>query len=186
MGCIIATRALFTSGDKIIGTEWFSVSRQGVYDGLVISWRLFLIVTLSLLFISSTRSSEIKTAVQWFLKPIPFIPEKRVATMMSLIIRFIPLILNQFKETTAAQKARGVENRKNPLYRSVKLVLPVIRRIFETGDRLAMAMEARCYTEERTNFGLSAKPGDWLALSAVLVVCLLAVFFPVQDLFAKY
>ena len=76
MAGIIITRALFTPGNEALKTAWFSVSRQGIYDGVVISWRLLLIIFSSLLFISSTRASEIKTAVQWFLKPIPFVPEK--------------------------------------------------------------------------------------------------------------
>jgi energy-coupling factor transporter transmembrane protein EcfT len=60
-----------------------------------------------------------------------FIPGKRIATMMSLTTRFVPVILNQANETAEAQRARGVENRKNPVYRLIRLGIPLIRRTFE-------------------------------------------------------
>jgi len=104
---------------------------------------------------------------------IPFIPAKRIATMMSLIIRFMPVLLGQAKETADAQRARGVENRKNPLYRLKKLLIPLMRRTFTTADKLAVAMEARCYSENRTDPGLSCGIKDWISLFSV--ICLIII-----------
>jgi biotin transport system permease protein len=73
--------------------------------------------------------------------------------MIGLIMRFVPVILDQAKETSKAQRVRGVENRKNPVYRLIKLAIPLIRRTFESADKLAVAMEARCYSENRTDQG---------------------------------
>jgi len=173
--CIFCARALFTPGSPAADLKIAAVSRAGLYDGVLVCWRLVLIVMLGLLLVSTTRPSGIKAAVEWCLKPFPFIPEKRVATMMSLIIRFVPVILDQAKETADAQRARGVENRKNPVYRLKKLLIPLIRRTFETADKLATAMEARCYSENRTDPGLSSKRTDWVALAAVLCLCILAL-----------
>jgi energy-coupling factor transporter transmembrane protein EcfT len=127
------------------------------------------------LFVSTTRPSEIKAAVEWFLNPIPFVSGKRLATMLSLVMRFIPVILNQARETAAAQKARCVENRKNPVYRLIRLGSPLIRRTFERADKLAVAMEARCYTENRTDPELSATRTDWISLGVMILICSLAV-----------
>jgi energy-coupling factor transporter transmembrane protein EcfT len=90
--------------------------------------------------------------------------------MMGLIVRFIPVILNQAKETAEAQRARCLENRKNPLYRLVRLGIPLIRGTFEQADRLIVAMEARCYTENRTDPALSASRKDWIALLVVILL----------------
>ena len=109
--------------------------------------------------------------MQWFLKPVAFIPAKRVATMMGLIARFIPAILNQARETAEAQRARCVENRKNPLYRLIQIGAPLIRRTFEQADRLTVAMEARCYSENRTDPALSVTRLDWIALLIILIMC---------------
>jgi energy-coupling factor transporter transmembrane protein EcfT len=130
------------------------------------------VVLLGLLLVSTTRASQIKAAVEWFLTPVPGIPEKRVGTMISLLLRFLPLFLHQARQTADAQRARGIENRKNPLKRLTLFALPLLRRTFIQADRLALAMEARCYTDDRTGPRLSAAARDWLSLAAVAAACL--------------
>ena len=110
--------------------------------------------------------------MQWYLKPVPLIPEKKVAVMMGLILRFVPVILDQARETANAQKARAVENRKNPVFRLIKFGLPLIRRTFERADDLILAMEARAYTEHRTDPQLVAGKRDWIALMVVGLLCM--------------
>ena len=168
---ILVARMLATPGTAIIEIKSFAITRSGLMSGVLICWRLVIIAFVGFLFIYTTPSSEIKAAVDWFLKPAAFIPGKRIATMMGLIARFIPVILNQARETTEAQRARCVENRKNPLYRIVRLGVPLIRRTFEQADRLIVAMEARCYSENRTDPDLSATRTDWLALLVIIIIC---------------
>ena len=172
---VFIARALTTPGSPLIQFKAVSVTREGVHGGIIVCWRLLIIIMMGLSFVSTTRPSEIKAAVQWFLNPFPFIPAKRIATMMSLIIRFMPVILDQAKETADAQRARGVENRKNPLYRLKKLLIPLMRRTFVSADKLAVAMEARCYSENRTNPGLSCGIRDWIALFAVICLCIIII-----------
>lgn len=169
---ILAARALSTGGTPFIDLKYFTVSMPGIYDGLLVCWRLALIVILGFAFISTTPPSAIKAAVQWFLKPVPLVPEKKVAVMMGLILRFVPVILNQAAETAAAQKARAVENRKNPVYRLVKFGFPLMRRTFERADDLVVAMEARAFTEQRTDPELASSTRDWIALLVVGCLCM--------------
>lgn len=168
---IFVTRLLSTDGTPVINLKYFTISMQGITNGILVCWRLALIVILGFAFISTTPPSAIKAAAQWFLKPVPFIPEKKVAVMMGLILRFVPVILDQARETAEAQKARAVENRKNPVYRLTKFGFPLIRRIFERADDLVVAMEARCFTENRTDPELVAQKRDWVALMIVCCLC---------------
>ena len=170
---VFVARGITTPGSSLIQLKFLSFTREGIYSGIMVCWRLTVVVMIGLLFILTTRSSEIKAAVEWFLIPFPFLRGKRVATMMSLVIRFIPMILFQANETADAQKARGVENRRNPLYRLNKFTMPLIRGIFEKADKLANAMEARCYTEKRTDPRLSSARRDWIALFAVICLCII-------------
>ena len=172
---IFIARALATPGSPVFEYKTLTVTREGIYDGVMVCWRLVIVMLIGLSFVATTRTSEVKAAVEWFLRPVPFIPAKRVSIMMSLVIRFIPVILDQAKETTDAQRARGVENRKNPVYRLRKLLIPLMRRTFERADKLAMAMEARCYTENRTDPDLSSTPKDWLALVIVSCLCIVVI-----------
>ena len=172
---VFMARVFSTGGGSQIDFKFFSVSRQGLYDGFLVCWHLAFIVLLGFTLISTTRPSEIKAAVQWFLKPVPFIPEKKVAIMMGLILRFVPVIFDQAAETVEAQKARCVQNRKNPMYRLKKLGFPLVRRTFERADDLVAAMEARGFTENRTDPELVSHPRDWVALFVVSSLCVLLV-----------
>lgn len=175
---VLITRLLATSeGSQSTIIQFYSITitREGLNEGFLICWRLMLVVIIGMIFISSTRPSEMKAAVQWYLIPVPFVPEKRVATMMSLIIRFIPVIFDQAKEIMNAQRAKCVENRKNPVYRLVKFSVPLARQIFINADKLTVAMEARCYSEDRTVPELSANKKDWIALFGVICVSLVFI-----------
>ena len=120
---------------------------------------------------STCLPSEIRSAVEWFLRPLPWVPEKRIAVMLSLVVRFIPSILNQARETADAQRARGVERRKNPIYRLTTLVIPMLRRILQDADNLVIAMTARCYSENRTGPEFSPDRKSWGLLIAVILLC---------------
>ena len=172
---VMAARMISTPGDPLIEIKLISITRQGALSGLLICWRLSIILLLGVAFVFCTRPFEIKAAVEWILKPFAFIPAKRIATMMGLTTRFVPVILNQANETAEAQRARCVENRKNPVYRLIRIGFPLIRRTFERADRLAVAMEARCFTEDRTDPFLRAARIDWMALLVMIFICALAV-----------
>ena len=173
---VFTARALSTGGDPVIDAGIFTVSSEGLSAGLLVCWRLALIVLLAFSMVTTTRPSDIKAAVQWYLKPVPLVPEKKVALMMGLILRFVPVIFDQAAETAEAQKARCVQNRKNPVYRLIKLGFPLLRRTFERADDLVVAMEARCFTENRTDPELAASKRDWIALMVVCCLFVLMLF----------
>ena len=172
---VFMARVLSTGGASLIEVKFISVSKQGLTAGFLVCWRLAFIVLLGFTLISTTRPAEIKAAVQWYLKPVPFIPEKKVAMMMGLILRFVPVIFDQAAETADAQKARCVQNRRNPVYRLIKLGFPLMRRTFERADDLVAAIEARGFTENRTDPELLSHQRDWVSLMVVSCLCLLMI-----------
>jgi biotin transport system permease protein len=172
---VFMARSLSVPGSSVIEFKTVSVTREGLYEGAVVCWRLVIVIMTGLSFVITTRSPEIKAAVEWILKPFPWIPAKKIAFMLSLIVRFIPLIFEQAKKTAEAQKARGVENRKNPVYRLKMFTIPLMRRIFERADKLILAMEARCYSDNRTDTLLSSGVRDWIALVGVVGLCLIII-----------
>ena len=92
--------------------------------------------------------------------------------MIGLLMRFIPVIFDEAREIKDAQRARAIEARRNPVFRIVKLTVPLARRTFLRAEKLALAMEARCYREMRTDpqFHFSKKDGFILAFLIVLAV----------------
>ena len=173
---VFLLRLISTDGDPLFRVPWVTLSKQGLREGTLVCWRLLMVVLLGFLFISTTRISAIKTSVQQLLAPIPLIPEKRLATMMGLIVRFIPVIFQKTHIISEAQKARCIEHRKNPLYRLKVFVMPLMRGVFQDADRLAMAMVARCYHENQPVEIPAARKSDWLVLICGCLFSLILLF----------
>lgn len=148
---IFLTRALTVEGIPYVTAFGISITKEGLSDGFLVAFKFLLIMLSGVLFSMTTQPCTIKSAVQWFLKPIPFIPEKRVAVMISLSLSFMPIILRQANEISDAQKARCGDLEKNPIKRISRLIIPLLKRIFLNADSLILAMESRCYTEDRTD-----------------------------------
>ena len=146
------------------------VTVEGLTTGLVFSWRLVLIIIICAVVTGTTSLSTFRNAVEWYLRPVPFVPESRVATMINLTFALIPVIFAQVSEMTDAQKARCIEGRRNPIRRIAYTVFPLLSRTFRKADEIIFAMEARCYSEERTRAVFTANPRDWLVLAFSLLV----------------
>jgi energy-coupling factor transporter transmembrane protein EcfT len=178
LACVLLTRALTTPGDPLIESFWLPATHQGVVIGLLFAGRLLVIALFALVVTFTTRPSHIRSAVEWFLRPIPGIPHRQVATMIGLLVRFIPVILTQAAELDLALRARGIDNRRNPLRRITFLGMPLLRRTFVTADRLASAMEARCYGVHGTARQWQMTARDWSALGFLGVFCFMLAVLP--------
>jgi energy-coupling factor transporter transmembrane protein EcfT len=177
---VVIARGLSTPGTPLIQTRWLTVTGQGLLDGALMCWRLTLVVATGFLLVATTASSRIKAALEHLLRPIPFIPHQKISTMLGLLLRFIPIILNQAHETAMVQRARGVENRKNPLVRLPVFAIALMRRIFLDADRLAMAMESRCFGHQRSTPEITASIRDWAALVIISGLCLLVILIEIS------
>ncbi len=69
--------------------------------------------------------------------------------MMSIALRFIPILTEETDKIMKAQMARGADFENGNLIRRAKnmvpLLVPLFVSAFRRADDLAMAMEARCY-----------------------------------------
>ncbi|MBF0241175.1 MAG: energy-coupling factor transporter transmembrane protein EcfT [Desulfamplus sp.] len=147
---IVIVRGFTTSGEPISIYKEIYITKEGIIDGAKISWRFLSIMFMGLLFSCSTQSASLKNAVMWFLKPIPFIPEKkRVGVMVSLFVRFLPLIMDKASEVSDAQKSRCSHLQKNPIKRIKNIATPLLQKVFHSADKLIIAMESRCYNANR-------------------------------------
>ena len=163
---VFAARAVATDGAPVFSAPGITVTAEGLRDGALVCLRLALAYLIGALVVATTRSSEIRAAVRWFLKPVPLVPADRIATMLGLLVRFVPLILEESARTAEVQRSRAIENRRNPVYRVSRLAMALMRRVLTVADRLALAMEARCYSEARTAPPLATGRGDWITFAA--------------------
>lgn len=126
------------------------LSPELVGSALIVCWRLLLVVLMCLLLMATTKTTAIRAALIWMLAPLPLVNERACGTMVGLLMRFLPLILLQAGETSDALRARGIEQRKNPLRRLTAFSIPLFRRVFLRADELVDTMQARCYSDQRT------------------------------------
>lgn len=169
---VFAVRSLATPGDPLFAWHGLQVSREGFQAGAATVWRLMMVLVLGLVFVTTTRPSHLKAATQWLLRPVPFVSGRKAATMVGLMVRFIPVLHQQLRETQSALAARGGRPRRLSPGRIRYLVWPTMRRVVLAADQLSQAMLARGYQEKRTDPDLRATPADGLALllaGAVLV-----------------
>ena len=174
---IVAARSLVTTGEPLLTSFGLPLTREGLLTGGLIAWRLLIIILFGAIFMLSARPSGIKSAIEWYLTPVPLIPQARVGMMLGLLLRFIPVIFRQSGEISDAQRARGVKSVKNPIRRLIILVVPLLRKVFLTADDLSIAMAARGYCEDRTAPLLKARPADWCALTGCILICAMIMYW---------
>ena len=77
------------------------------------------------------------------------VPVHEIAMMMSIALRFIPILLEETDKIMKAQMARGADFESGGIIKRAKALVPLLVPLFVAAFRrandLAMAMEARCY-----------------------------------------
>jgi biotin transport system permease protein len=141
-------QAFLTPGPRVSAFRWLPVSQDGLCFGSLTCWRLGLILSFSILFTAITRPRELQDALIWLLKPIPFLPERRIGLMVSLTLRFFTIILDQAEEVDLAHKARLGDRNKNPFRRAKFLALPLLRRSFSRAEDVTLALAARGFRDD--------------------------------------
>ena len=121
-----------------------------------------------------------------FLKVIR-IPVHEISMMMSIALRFIPILIDETDKIMKAQQARGADFETGGIVKKAKAMVPLLVPLFISAIRraydLATAMEAKCYRggEGRTKMKpLKYKKADgtayivilaYLALMIVVKIC---------------
>jgi len=133
--------------------------------------RFTLVILSGNLFIQTTSLKSISSAVRWYTKPVPLLKGGRIATMIGLTISLIPVFFNELEESKDALRARGLSPGKRPVRWTIVLVRPLLTRLFLATEATAEAMEARCYSDDRSSVPLKAGASDWIILGTVILGC---------------
>ena len=135
-----------------------TITYQGLKMAIFMVVRLiYLIVGTSLMTLTTTPNNLTDGLEKGlgFLKVIK-VPVHEIAMMMSIALRFIPILIEETDKIMKAQMARGADFENGSLIKRAKAMVPILVPLFVSAFRraneLAMAMEARCYhgSEGRT------------------------------------
>lgn len=168
-----------TPGETIFAIGPAKATQEGLRIGIYMLMRLsYLIIGSSVMTLTTTPNAltdGIETGLG-FLKKV-HVPVHEIALMMSIALRFIPILMEELNRIMKAQKARGADFENGSLMHRVGSLVPVIVPLFVSAirraDDLAVAMETRCYHggEGRTKMKpLKMHGRDWAAMTVVIAV----------------
>lgn len=123
----------------------------GGLRGLLAVVRIALLVGFSLVVAASTTGTQLSDACVRLLRPCARwgVPVGPLGTVLSLALRFIPLVSEELSRIRLAQRARGASFDNGTVIERLgvwaSVLTPLMIGLFRRADRLAEAMSARCY-----------------------------------------
>ena len=170
---------LFATPGDIVFWKWGSlqITDTGIINSVLMTIRLVYLILGTSLMTLTTTPNQLTDGLETALKPLNKInvPVHSIAMMMSIALRFIPILIEETDKIMKAQMARGADFEKGNLLQKAKnmvpLLVPLFVSAFRRAEDLAMAMEARCYNggEGRTKMKpLKYEKRDRVAYAVVI------------------
>lgn len=140
--------------------------------------RIIMLVCLALSVATSTTPTKLAHACTSLMRLLGHIgvPIEDVGLVLSMALRFIPVVSEEAGRIRLAQRARGVNFDEGPVLRRVRawaaVLTPLVVGLFRRADRVAESMDARCYGQRSSgqHRRVPLQPADKLVLLGGLVV----------------
>lgn len=152
---ILAVTVIFnlfmTPGEPLVSIWKLTVTREGLSFAIKMAVRLVFLIIGSSLMTLTTTPTQLTDALENLMRPLKklHVPVHEISMMMSIALRFIPILMEETDKIEKAQMARGADFESKSIIQRVKSMVPILVPLFISAFRrandLAMAMEARCY-----------------------------------------
>ncbi len=173
-----------TPGEVVVAFWKLKITKEGIKLALLMAARLCFLIIGSSIMTLTTTPNQLTDALEKLLAPLKkiHVPVHEIAMMMSIALRFIPILLEETDKIMKAQIARGADFESGNLITKAKnlvpLLVPLFISAFRRANDLAMAMEARCYRggEGRTKMKpLHYEKRDYLAYGILALYLILVI-----------
>ena len=140
-----------TPGEVIWQFGFLKMSKEGLSFAIKMALRLSLLILGSSIMTLTTTPTQLTDALESLMRPLKkvHVPVHEISMMMSIALRFIPILMEETDKIMKAQIARGADFESKNLIKKIKSLVPLLVPLFISAFRrandLAMAMEARCY-----------------------------------------
>lgn len=147
----VSFNLFLTPGTPIFKFGFLQMTWEGVEFAVFMAVRLIYLVLGSTILTLTTTPNQLTDGLE---KSLGFlnkfgVPVHEVSMMMSIALRFIPILIEETDKIMKAQMARGADFESGNLIQKAKAMVPLLVPLFISAFRratdLAMAMEARCY-----------------------------------------
>ena len=140
-----------TPGHVLVQVGILRITEEGMIRAAFFCIRLILIILGSAIMTCTTTPARLADGMEkslGFLQ-IVHVPVHEIAMMMTIALRFIPILTTELDKIMKAQTARGMDFEEGSLPVRLKKLIPILIPLFvaafSRASELAMAMEARCY-----------------------------------------
>ncbi|WP_026527225.1 energy-coupling factor transporter transmembrane component T family protein [Butyrivibrio sp. VCD2006] len=172
-----------TPGEPLITFWKLKITKEGLKIAIMMGVRLVFLITGSSIMTLTTTPNQLTDGLESLMNPLKalHVPVHEISMMMSIALRFIPILMEETDKIMKAQMARGADFESGSLIQRAKSLIPLLVPLFISAFRragdLAMAMEARCYRggEGRTKMKpLKYKQQDIITYVVILLyLCLM-------------
>lgn len=148
----------FVPGKILVEYGFIKITFEGVDKAFKLALRILLLMAGTSLLTLTTTPMTLTDGIEKLLSPLKKIgvPVNDLAMIISISLKFVPVLLDEVNKIIKAQASRGVDfDTKNPVKRLknyIPVMVPLFINTIKRADELSQAMEARCYRggENRT------------------------------------
>lgn len=175
-----------TPGTPLVHFWVLTITQEGLKQAVRMAVRLMYLVLGSSVMTLTTTPNQLTDAMESLFMPLKYIrvPVHEIAMMMSIALRFIPILMEETDKIMKAQIARGADFESGNFMTRIKSMVPLLVPLFVSAFRrandLAMAMEARCYHggDSRTQMKpLRFRKRDYISFAVMAVYLAAAILF---------
>ncbi len=147
----ISFNLFLTDGRVLFRIGFLKVTEEGLKLAFFMGMRLMYLVIGSSVMTLTTTPNQLTDGLEKSLGALNrlHVPVHEISMMMSIALRFIPILVEETDKIMKAQMARGADFESGNLIQKAKNMIPLLVPLFVSAFRratdLAMAMEARCY-----------------------------------------
>lgn len=143
---------LFLTPGEILVSFWkLKITEEGLISAVRMAIRLIYLILGTSLMTLTTTPNQLTDGLEKSLGPLRRlrVPVHEISMIMSIALRFIPILIEETDKIMKAQMARGASFDEGNIIKKAKALIPLLVPLFISAFRrandLAMAMEARCY-----------------------------------------
>lgn len=198
LAVLLTFQLFFNGGNVPCSVMWFEWRFIQISPCLVRVLIMGLIRVVAFIFIISlltmtTTASHLTHGAEWLMAPLSRIgfPGHEIALAMTVALRFVPTLAEEFDRIAKAQASRGAAMGEARWWRPdliirerLPLLVPLFVNALRRSEDLVTAMEARAYlgSKGRSTFvHFNSTLKDWLMLGVVIALWLLFWVLPWQN-----
>lgn len=179
---IIVIQSIFTAHGHVILqiAQIRLLTDIGLLCGVQTILRFFIVIAAAVIMTTANPRDIIQGLIQW---KIPY----ELAFMVTIAIRFLPLLQEEAKDTLTALQLRGVNLKKIPIFKRLKtysyLLMPLLVSVLMKSRDLSVAMEMRAFRAfpQRTSLReLHFRRADYYVMLLSILFFLMLLFTAIK------